>query len=344
MFCFLSRIVTPDDPMAFPEGSNVATNTRNNNNIAYHNATVINVNQRKNKASIVAGNIGNSNSIYTDIEFFTNTQDSDNLWQDAEVRVELSEDLWDLWQSSGAQSDSIKVADPNLRQIVVISNHASLNDVKMNPDDWGIITIGVNFLIKNVDAQEEYKLHVQQLLSDSQETLGGFSFTFNRDKERQEFNAETSRTENLDGTETFYAQNINEEAKYNWYDEDGVLIYSGSDFTVNNLVAKEYKLEVIADYDGHIDYQTVETEDKRQIEYLNPNPATTSVDVGYLISETDNAYIMLTHTITNLSYNHILNANNDNQIIPVDQLPQGTYIVNLIANGEIIDTKNLIIN
>lgn len=41
---------------------------------------------------------------------------------------------------------------------------------------------------------------------------------------------------------------------------------------------------------------------------------------------------------------NILNSNNDNQIIPVDQLPQGIYIVNLIANGEIIDTKNLIIN
>jgi len=28
----------------------------------------------------------------------------------------------------------------------------------------------------------------------------------------------------------------------------------------------------------------------------------------------------------------------------INKLPQGTYIVNLIANGEIIDTKNLIIN
>jgi len=344
MFCFLSRIVTPDDPMTFAEGSNAATNTRNNNNIAYHNATVINVNQTNNQGSIVVGNIGNENTINTDIEFFTNMQDDNNLWLDAEVRVELNEDLWTLWQDSGAQSDYIRVLDPTQRQIMVMSNHASLNDIEMAPNEWGIATVGVNFLIHQVDAQEEYNLHVQQLYTDTQESLGGFSFTFNRDNQRQEFDAETSSTENNDGSETFYAQNINEGAKYNWYDEDGVLVYSGSDFTVSNLVAKEYKLEVIADYDGHIDYKTVETEDKRQIEYLSPNPATTSLDIGYKIADNDNAYIMLTHSNTGISYNYVINSNNSNQLIPVDQLSQGNYIVNLIANGEILDTKNLIIN
>lgn len=126
--------------------------------------------------------------------------------------------------------------------------------------------------------------------------------------------------------------------------QDGVLIYSGSDFTVSSLVAKEYKLEVIADYDGHIDYKTVETEDKRGIEYLSPNPASTTVDIGYFISEHDNGYIMLTHSITGLSYNYVLNSTNTNQVIPVDQLASGTYIVNLVANGGIIATENLIIN
>ncbi|QTY28387.1 S8 family serine peptidase [Flavobacterium sp. CS20] len=191
MFCFLSRIVTPDDPMTFPEGPNAATNTRNNNNIAYHNATVINVNQPNNQGSIVAGNIGNNSTIISDIEFFTNTPNDDNLWQDAEVRVELNEDLWTLWQDSGAQSDFIRVLDPSRRQIMVMSNHASLNDIEMGDDEWGIATVGVNFLIHQVDAQEEYNLHVQQLYTDTQESLGGFSFTFNRDNQRQEFDAET---------------------------------------------------------------------------------------------------------------------------------------------------------
>jgi len=154
----------------------------------------------------------------------------------------------------------------------------------------------------------------------------------------------TNRSENPDGSETFYAQSINEGAKYNWYDESGVLVYSGSDFTVSSLVAKEYKLEVVADYDGHIDYEMVVTEDKRKITSMSPNPATTSVDIGYTVSETENAYVMLTHSTTGLNYNYVLNATNTSQLIPVDQLQQGTYIVNLVVNGEVLDTKNLLIN
>ncbi len=62
----------------------------------------------------------------------------------------------------------------------------------------------------------------------------------------------------------------------------------------------------------------------------------------YYIEEA--SYDLFTHSITGLSYNYVLDATNSSQSIPIDQLPQGTYIVNLIANGEIIDTKNLIIN
>lgn len=298
MFCFLSRIVSSDDPMSTPEGTNAALNTRNNNNIAYKNATVIDVSGRPNQGSIVVGNVGNPGSLTSDIEFFTNTIVDDNIWQDAEVRVALNQELWSLWQNSGAQSTQVRVLDASQRLVLLTANHASLNNISMQPDDWGIATVGVNFLIHEVDAQAEYRMHVQQLATTSQETLGGFSYTFTRDNQRQAFNAQTNRVANTDGSETFYAGNISEEAIYNWYDEDGVLIYSGSDFTVSNTIAKEYKLEVIAELDGHKDYKTVETEDKRSIISISPNPATSSTQVNYLIADTDNAYIRLTDSVT----------------------------------------------
>lgn len=115
-------------------------------------------------------------------------------------------------------------------------------------------------------------------------------------------------------------------------------------FTVNNTISEEYKLEVIADADGHKDYKTVVTEDKRGIEYISPNPATTSTEVGYLLAPSDNAIIQLTHSVTGMYYNYILDAENSSQSIPINQLPTGIYIVNLIANGNILDAKQLIIN
>ena len=344
MFCFLSRIVTNADPMAVTEGSNAALNARNNNNIAYKNATVINVAGRPSTGSIVVGNVGSAASLTSNVQFFTNTLEDANLWQDAEVRLELDSDLWNLWQNSGAQFSNVRVLDPAQRLILLTANNASLNNIVMQSDEWGIATLGVNFLVNVVDAQENYRLHVQQVASASQEVFGGFSYTFLRDNQRQAFNAGTSRTSNANGSETFNVQDINEEAIYNWYDEDGVLIYSGSDFTVSNLVAKEYKLEVIAESDGHKDYKTVATEDKRGIEYISPNPASSGTVISYTVASTDTVYIMLTHSTTGMQHNFILNAVNNSITLPTSLLAQGQYVVNLVANGIMIDAKHLIIN
>jgi hypothetical protein len=330
--------------MAVTEGSNAALNARNNNNIAYKNATVINVAGRPSTGSIVVGNVGSAASLTSNVQFFTNTLEDANLWQDAEVRLELDSDLWNLWQNSGAQFSNVRVLDPAQRLILLTANNASLNNIVMQSDEWGIATLGVNFLVNVVDAQENYRLHVQQVASASQEVLGGFSYTFLRDNQRQAFNAGTSRTSNANGSETFNVQDINEEAIYNWYDEDGVLIYSGSDFTVSNLVAKEYKLEVIAESDGHKDYKTEATEDKRGIENISPNPASSGTVISYTVASTDTVYIMLTHSTTGMQHNFILNAVNNSITLPTSLLAQGQYVVNLVANGIMIDAKHLIIN
>jgi len=107
---------------------------------------------------------------------------------------------------------------------MLLDNSASLDYITFAPDDWGIATMSVNFLINEVDAQDEFTFHVQQCDSSNQETLGGFTYTFNRDNQRAMFSADYSSSSNNDHTETLYASSINEEAIYNWYDEEGNLV------------------------------------------------------------------------------------------------------------------------
>lgn len=95
MFCFLARIESTEDPMTFPEGTNVALNTRNNNNIAYKNTTVINmdINPNPKQGSVFAGNLGNETPILADIRFFSIKPEEDKIWKDAEIGVILDEEL-----------------------------------------------------------------------------------------------------------------------------------------------------------------------------------------------------------------------------------------------------------
>jgi hypothetical protein len=77
----------------------------------------------------------------------------------------------------------------------------------------------------------------------------------------------------------------------------------------------------------------------RDVEFVNSHPdIDDKIVVGPGASNGNNS------NFHGLSYNYVLNATNTSQLIPVDQLQQGTYIVNLVVNGEILDTKNLLIN
>ena len=113
---------------------------------------------------------------------------------------------------------------------------------------------------------------------------------------------------------------------------------------MSSLIAKEYKLEVIADSDGHKDYKTILTEDIREIKSISPNPAHTQTTIKYLIDNGDSAMITLTHTTNGTYFNYILDSTTDTATIDLLNLNAGQYVVNLISNGLILDAKNLIIN
>jgi hypothetical protein len=219
-----------------------------------------------------------------------------------------------------------------------------LKDINFGANEWGKMTLRVNFLVKEVEDFEGYDLHIQQTNSSTDEVLGGFTYTITRDNSRQDFTAKDEIETGNDNTRTIKATNINEPATYNWYDEDGNLIYSGDELTVNTAIAQEYKLEVIAYSDGHKDYHTVITDDLRKIISMNPNPANSQVTLQYVIEAGDNAIIKLTHVTNGTFYNYILDNSQDTIDIDLTNFSSGQYIVNLISSGQILDTQNLIIN
>ncbi len=160
MFCFLARIVAPNDPMTFVEGSNAATNTRNNNNIAYKNATVLNVSGGP-KGTITAGNMFNDNPTTVDFNFYTIGESDTNIWDQAEVYVKLDKTIWDNWQSSGGLSNNIRIVDATKHVILLTGNNANLSNINFSPGEWGLITLGVNFLTEKVGQQEKFAFHIE---------------------------------------------------------------------------------------------------------------------------------------------------------------------------------------
>jgi hypothetical protein len=340
MFCFLSRIESVNDTMTAPEGPNVAENTRNNNNIVYKNTTTVNISGSSEIGSISAGNYNRLQPLTSNINFFTNQ--GNPIWQEAEIRVRLSENLWQAWQNSGAQSHNVKIFNTSQREISINGNNSSLDNISFAPGEWGIITPRVNFLIKQV-SRVTYTLHVNQTESSSGEVLGGFTYHINRNSTRPNFKAEIHQDNTQDETR-LEADDINEVAEYNWYDEDGNFVSSGTTLTITNSLLKEYTLEVIANSDGHKDYKTFTAREVRSITEMSPNPTQNDVTIYYNIGSANTAFITVTNITSGVSNNYILDVSQTHKTINLNIEPAGQYIVNLVTDNAIVDTKQLIKN
>jgi len=138
---------------------------------------------------------------------------------------------------------------------------------------------------------------------------------------------------------------LDDPATYNWYDPDGNLIYTGQDFTLSPAYTQQYTLEIIKDADGLKDYDTVTIEvNPFVLGTMSPNPATNHVTINYIAEDASSAYFMLTAQSTGNTYNYIIDTQEAQKVIDVSSYPTGIYLVSLICDGNLVETKQLIIN
>ncbi|MBW2960961.1 hypothetical protein [Mesonia aestuariivivens] len=76
---------------------------------------------------------------------------------------------------------------------------------------------------------------------------------------------------------------------------------------------------------------------------ISPYPAINNVIINYQINGATSGYMSITSTQTAISNNYILDINATSVNIDVSVYPTGTYVVALKCNGEIVATKNLVI-
>lgn len=134
-----------------------------------------------------------------------------------------------------------------------------------------------------------------------------------------------------------------EQPIYNWYDTNGNLVYSGKKYTLPSSLSKTYKLEVIAEADGHKDYHIINTDELRKIQSISPNPAHSDITIDYFAGNSSSTYLRITSVATGNQDNYIVNTQNTSHTIGLNAYSVGMYIVSLICDGNIVDSKNLII-
>ena len=218
-----------------------------------------------------------------------------------------------------------------------------LSNIVLQPDEYATMYVTFNFLTKELTSKDHFVYHAVQEDYSTGQVYGGATFEINK-QPRSIFSAFAGDDEYIGMNDeiTLYAESINEDAVYNWYDPEGNLIYTGTDLTVSPAITQTYKLEIIADTDGYKDYAEITVNiTPYHIESLVPNPASNQVTVNYDVEGAVSAYLMLVNQTTSNSDNYILDLEESSVTIDLSAYPLGLYSVVLVCDGDIYSSKNL---
>jgi len=347
-FCLLARIDTPNDPMTFVEGESITQNVLNNNNIAWKNTTVVDIIPNNDTplpigGVVAVGNYFDQQKAFT-LELVKESNElGKSIYEEAEVTIEMDDVLYNAWVEGGEieqNTDSTKVASKR----VVNENNAIFNNIILDPNEIGTLYLTFNFLTKELTDKTEFIYHLIQRDAITNEVIGGETFEV-RKKPRDSFLADAGNDAEIDKNETITinAEQINEDAIYNWYDPDGNLIYTGTDLTVSPEITIKYKLEIISNIDGFKDYDEIEvTVNPYKLESLIPNPASQSFTVNYLTDGASSAYVMMVNMNTGSSDNYILDTQQSSTSIDISTYTAGLYNIILVCDGVVQNSKTLI--
>ena len=375
-FCVLARkLSSTADPITFTETTSLGDNVLKNNNIAWKNFSVVDLNtkmasaggstvvlggtgtggglggfggtdttKKKTGATVTVGGkygklIGKYKFLFDNPKYFVGR----SVIQEAEIKVTLNQFVWNKWKAGGSKSENIAILNEENRELKITGLPASISNIEFADGELGLLNTNFNFLTKEYSGQSKFELDVQQIDEDDNSVMGGELYKIELPS-REQFVAHAGSDKTLNPTEstTLIALDINEPAIYNWYNEEGELIYTGKEITISPELNEKLKLEVIALKDGFKDYDEVKIDVKNNfISNLYPNPASSVLNIDYYVKDATSAYLSIIKHNGNISNQYVLNTTLTSKQVNLDNYENGLYTVILISNGQIKDFKTL---
>ena len=347
-YALLTRIESDFDDVTYTEFENTGMNVIQNNNISCKNVVMTNAVLLDDVITDVAiAGINNSTDemLFTSLKFSSPINEYGNpLSSEAEIRIIFPIELVELWESF----DKIGLEHINDTTFRVIEDNAMLENICIPKKYDGLVKIQINFLTEEYSEKDKFEYVVEQYVPESEELQNRLTILVDKNQRDKLFKAEGGEDVIVKENTiiTLSAEDIGENAVYNWYNTSGKFVDRGQNISVTALGTEKYTLEVIAKADGYKDYDSVYVVTTLgKIESISPNPANEQAIVTYdLSSSVSNAYIAIINYSGVLVYNSEIDVLATTHTLNLQNLVAGQYNVRLVsAAGEVMDTKTLIV-
>lgn len=345
-FCLLARIISSDDPMSTAETADLNANTRNNNNIAWKNITVLDVQSNSGIGAAVGLYNPLAHPALFRLDFEPDKEWDEDLLKESEIIIKFDDGLISAWTSGGMNLENMKRINDS--EFLITGAPASISGLDLSSGQTGTVALHVHFLTRKTSEKSRFICHLVQREMTTSQIIGGETFDVRR-SDRPLFTAQTTALEGVLANEpvVIEAQDIQEAAIYNWYNSAGELIYVGRELVIAPSVAEKYRLEVISATDGFKDYTEVDvTLRPSSIDLITPNPADDQTVISYTLNGVTSAYLMLMNYQGggDAIFNYVLNLDEGSIALDTSALSTGYYSVALVCDGVITDAQILSIH
>ena len=365
-FCLLARIhdsypIIGEDSI----GYNIGALTTNNNNVAWKN---LNIYANSNYKSVIS--VANPNNSAGYFRLFVFTQDNqceEKISDFADVSISFDETLLSAFLVD--TNDEITGAKwLNSSTLQVLDNGFELPIYFEDEYQAGTLLSTVNFYADTIPSCDTMEFDII-LVDGSYDVVGGEHYECIRTANRY-FQAEiTGDSVVYAGTCAYlYATDIEEDADYIWYDEQGTEIENGTLLSVYPSQTTTYTLSVTAHADGYrafsqytvsIDSSMIFIGDTIVIiggdtvisllTSISPNPANNQVAITYRLPKNETqAVLRILGSQGQRLYQQNISGNREaesRKIVNTSNFAPGQYKVQIISKkGKILDSKTLVID
>lgn len=262
-----------------------------------------------------------------------------------EVGIRLSEDIYKAWEKGGKIAEKAIAYSSQPQKLYMKPTASKILDVNMTPKQAGRIYCTCEVLAKE-DVMEETTYAYDIVLRDKQTgiALDGERFVI-KQQPRKAILPEIECEVTEDGYD-LKAVNVDETAKYEWYDQNGTKIAEGKDVSVKpNLGNSQLKLKVEAEEDGAINYATVLLANHLGIKKISPNPFSTQMTITLDSAADDDTVVRITAANgSGSAENYKLKSGENELTVFTSHYAKGNYIITLLNNGKVVDSCQVVCN
>lgn len=264
---------------------------------------------------------------------------SPSIDNSTELSLSLPDSVINNWIDNGQTGMSITQDVNNNKCLHICNKEAKISNFRLTSGGPNRLKFKCNFIAENA-ITEQIRKDIDVLLVDKQTGayIGGETFTVICDP-RPAINA-TIETVQRFSSYTLQASEIDEDATYEWYDSDGVLVGTGRTVTVSPSTDETYTVRVKANSDGAVSYSEVSVPGMRRIDEVLVSEENINVKLNAQVQ--GEAQMVLSSSTNNMPVSsYTVPEGESDCTIPASGLSSGVYQVTLKSEGKTLDSRKI---